>query len=78
VEGYASETHSFLGTCPLCRETWEFQLRGGALVFGFVYAAGSPHFEGMVDVEAKGLRWHRDGGTSRLQWAGHAWPPDPS
>lgn len=75
VRGYASATRSFSGTCPGCGEFWEFQARGGELVFGFIYAAGSPHFEGLEDVAARGLRVHADGGASRLQWDGHAWPP---
>lgn len=41
--------------CPLCHESTDARLRTSRIVLGYVYAAGAPHFCGMVDVEVPGL-----------------------
>ena len=74
VEGYVPATSSFAGRCPACGEFWEFQVRSGQAVFGYIYAAGSPHFEGMVDVAARGLRAQGSGRTCGLMWGPFRWP----
>ncbi len=75
VEGYVSMTNSFAGRCPACGEFWEFQVRGGCAVFGYIYAAGSPHFEGMVDVVAPGLCVDGPSSAQTLRWGAFRWVP---
>jgi hypothetical protein len=73
VRGWVEGAGFFYGTCPACGEGWEFQVRGSTVVFGYTYAAGSLHFEGLVDVKAPGLRAE---GTV-LRWEGHRGPSGP-
>ena len=47
--------------CPLCRESTDARLRTSRIVLGYVYAAGAPHFCGMVDVDVPGLEVQSDG-----------------
>lgn len=74
VEGCVPVTGSFAGRCPACGESWEFQVRSGQAVFGYLYAAGSPHFEGLVDVAARGLRVEGAGARRGLRWGPFQWP----
>ncbi|MFN8011685.1 MAG: hypothetical protein U0P81_09790 [Holophagaceae bacterium] len=74
VVGHVPATYSFAGRCPACGEFWEFQVRNGQAVFGYIYAAGSPHFEGMVDVAAGGLCVDGSGADRGLRWGPFRWP----
>ena len=40
---------------PCCQKREEVRIQTGKAIRGYVYAAGSPHFCGMVDYKVKGL-----------------------
>ena len=56
ISGYAREVDAFTASCPHCGQGLEFQVRAGTVVLGYTYWAGAMHFEGMVDLSARGLR----------------------
>jgi transcription elongation factor Elf1 len=60
VKGYDRRTNSSVALCPLCDKGIEFQVRANVLVVGYVYSSGSPHFEGLFDVPATGIRCQAD------------------
>jgi len=42
-------------TCPRCGQGLTIQPRRGSVEVGYVYSSGSPHFEGLETVSARGL-----------------------
>jgi hypothetical protein len=56
VQGFDRNTRSGVAHCPLCHKGIEFQVRANLLVVGYVYSSGSPHFDGLFDVPAKGIK----------------------
>jgi transcription elongation factor Elf1 len=61
VQAYDKNTRSSLAHCPKCKVAIEFQIRTNAIVVGYVYSSGSPHFEGFFDVPANGIQCRTDG-----------------
>ncbi len=70
VAGYDRGTRSATAPCPSCGKDLEFQVRGGLLVLGYTYWAGSLHFEGMVEVPARGLMLVEEDGHVRFEVGG--------
>src|SRR5262245_43740155 len=48
-------------TCPACDEKTDARIESGRISIGYIYAAGSPHFCGMVEVSVDGLATWEDG-----------------
>jgi hypothetical protein len=47
--------------CPLCHDTTDARLEPSRIWLGYIYAAGAPHFSGMIEVRVDGLLVERDG-----------------
>ena len=60
----------FTGVCPACGEGLEFQVRAGAIEFGYTYWAGSMHFEGVRSHRVAGLRRADDDCTTAVEFDG--------
>lgn len=70
VTAYDPSTRSSTSSCPGCGKALEFQVRGGVLTLGYTYWAGSFHFEGLVDVPARGLKLVEDEDGVRYEFGG--------
>jgi hypothetical protein len=70
VTGYDRGTDCAASLCPGCGKAVEFQVRGGALIVGYTYWSGSFHFEGVLDVPARGLKLVRDADGVHYEFGG--------
>jgi hypothetical protein len=78
--GYDHHTRSAMALCPLCHKGIGFQVRANVLVVGYVYSSGSPHFEGLFDVPANGIRCQDDDDGMAYLYRGKRYevPADPA
>lgn len=60
-------------TCPLCGDRTEARLEHSRISLGYIYAAGAPHFCGMVDVEVEGLTVSSGGRELEAELDGQKW-----
>jgi hypothetical protein len=60
VEAFDRGTISGVSKCPHCRKSIQFQVRNNRMTVGYTYFSGSLHFEGLYDVDARGLKCVRD------------------
>lgn len=60
-------------TCPACHARTEARLEHAQISLGYVYAAGSAHFCGMVELPIDGLRVWRDGADLAVELGGATW-----
>jgi hypothetical protein len=56
---YFDTTHTVTFHCPLCDQSTDARIGSGRISFGYLYAAGSPHFCGMIDVSVEGISLER-------------------
>ena len=73
VTAYRLVTDSGKFTCPHCAATIDVRVRPGLISLGYVYAAGAPHFAGMIDVDVAGLDRTRGGPAT---YRGRSWMLD--
>jgi hypothetical protein len=59
--------------CPRCHEDTEACIETGRVSLGYTYAAGSPHFCGMVEVDVDGLEARHTGDALTVQLEGKEW-----
>lgn len=59
--------------CPRCSEETEACIETGRISLGYTYAAGSPHFCGMVEVDVDGLEARHAGDDLRVQLGDQEW-----
>ncbi len=60
-------------TCPSCAAASEVRLETGAIGWGYVYAAGAPHFAEMERDDVNDLRTSRDGDALVVTFEGRSW-----
>jgi hypothetical protein len=60
VEAFDRGTISGISKCPHCQKSIQFQVRNNKMTVGYTYSSGALHFEGLYDVEARGLKCVRD------------------
>lgn len=60
-------------TCPACSETTDARIENSRISLGYVYAAGAPHFCGMLDVPVRGLAAFQNGTDLTVELAGSTW-----
>jgi hypothetical protein len=59
--------------CPRCHKDTEACIETDRVSLGYTYAAGSPHFCGMIEVEVDGLEASHVGESLTVQFAGNEW-----
>jgi hypothetical protein len=71
--GYFARVPVLFHRCRHCECREELQIADGAVLFGYVYAAGTAHFAAMERCELPALQVaaHRDG--LQLRWADGPW-----
>ncbi|MBK7972429.1 MAG: hypothetical protein IPK07_03800 [Deltaproteobacteria bacterium] len=73
IDGYSRQVRVFSSRTPCCGTGEELQIDGRTLTRGYTYAAGSLHFEGMIDLPIAGLVVHDEGAAMRLTFRGRTW-----
>jgi hypothetical protein len=70
---YWSELNVLKCACPYCGQTSEIQIEDGTIWFGYIYAAGVPHFAGIDPVHINGLSVQCSVGSIRIEFEGKEW-----
>jgi len=70
---FYSSSNSFVFTCPKCKERIDSQVISGALILGYLYGAGEPHFAGMVEHKISGLSAKFSGSELSVSYSGGTW-----
>jgi len=73
VAGFDPSLDVVIVKCPACAATSEVRLETGAVGWGYVYAAGAPHFVEMARDEVADLRASRDGAALVVSFEGRSW-----
>ncbi len=74
LRSYSPGTRSFASSCPSCGQGIELQVRSGRLVVGTTYWAGSFHFEGLLEVSARGIRAEASSDPPSIVYRGDRYP----
>jgi hypothetical protein len=62
---YFATTHTVSFRCPLCEKTTDARIERGRILLGYIYAAGAPHFCGMIEIPVANIDVDRsDGGIA--------------
>jgi hypothetical protein len=60
-------------TCPACRQSTDARIEHFRISLGYIYAAGAPHFCGMIDFPVDGLLAWREGTDLAAELDGMTW-----
>lgn len=67
---YSAAVDAVCFTCPHCHCATDARIRDSCISLGYIYAAGSFHFCGMVEIATEELTVQRDGDTLLIEHQG--------
>jgi hypothetical protein len=70
---YWPELNVLKSDCPYCKITSDIQIENGIIWFGYIYAAGAPHFSGVDPVPINDLSVQHSVGSIRIELEGKEW-----
>ena len=73
---YWPELNVLKCACPYCGETSEIQIEDGTIWFGYIYAAGGPHFSAIDPLYINGLSVQHAVGSIHITFEGKEWKID--